>query len=30
MPSGRMLAWIVGVSLLTALGLERYKAAKGA
>lgn len=29
MPSGKMIAWIVGLSLVTYLGLERYKAAKG-
>lgn len=29
MPSGRMVAWIIGLSLATYFGLERYKAAKG-
>lgn len=29
MPSGRTVAWIIGLSLLTYFGMERYKAAKG-
>jgi len=29
MPSGKLLAWIVGISLLTCLGLEHYKQMKG-
>lgn len=29
MPSGKMIAWIVGLSLATYMGLERYKASKG-
>lgn len=30
MPSGKLIAWIVGLSALTTLGLEHYKASKGA
>jgi hypothetical protein len=29
MPSGKMIVWIVGLSALTFLGIERYKASKG-
>lgn len=28
MPSGRMLAWIVGLSALTYVGIEKYKMQK--
>lgn len=28
MPSGRLIAWIVGLSALTFVGIERYKASK--
>lgn len=30
MPSGRMVAWIVGLSALTVFGFERFKQHKGA
>lgn len=30
MPSGKLIAWIVVLSLLTTVGMERYKASKGA
>lgn len=30
MPSGKLIAWIVGLSLLTTIGMERFKASKGA
>ncbi|MFL6144530.1 MAG: hypothetical protein ACJ72N_22040 [Labedaea sp.] len=30
MPSPKTIAWIVGLSLLTTIGLERYRAQKGA
>ena len=29
MPSGKLIAWIVGLSVLTFLGLEHYKQMKG-
>lgn len=28
MPSGKLIAWIIGLSLLTGIGMERYKASK--
>lgn len=29
MPSGKTIAWIVGISLAVCLGLEHYKSVKG-
>ncbi len=28
MPSGKLIAWIIGLSVLTYFGLERYQASK--
>lgn len=29
MPSGKLIAWIAGTSLVTMLAVERYRMAKG-
>lgn len=29
MPSGKMIAWIVGLSALVYVGIQRYEASKG-
>ena len=29
MPSGKLIAWIVGLSVLTSLGLQHYQSRKG-